>query len=64
MRVEQFMRWIVNLNLSYHLGFAIFTALTMLIMGVVLSSLIEILFVVVRVGSRRSRLTETDIQDK
>jgi len=49
------MRWIVDLNLFHHLEFAIVTVLAMAGMGVFLSSFIEILFIIVRVRSRRGR---------
>ena len=62
--MEQLMHWIVDLNLSHHLEFAILTVLTMVGMGVVLSSFIELLFIVVGMRSRRSKLVGADIQDK
>ena len=62
--MEQLMHWIVDLNLSHHLEFTILTVLTMVGMGVVLSSFIELLFIVVGMRSRRSKLVGADIQDK
>ena len=52
--MEQLMRWIVELNMSHHVEFAILTVLTMLGMGIILASLIELLFIVIGVRSKKS----------